>query len=109
MWVLAIIFISFTLLCTAVHTILKDLLPRSTYYRFNPELTEDIAIDESKPEKLEQLVQDANDYIRDSNELLNLAALCLTAKKQPHQRAEEWAWSQWNKVQSRFSLLRTSR
>ena len=90
----------------AVHTILKDLLPRSTYYRFNPELTEDIAIDESKPEKLEQLVQDADNYIRNNHELLKLAAASLTADKHPHQRAEEWVRSQWNRAQSRFSSLR---
>jgi calcium-independent phospholipase A2-gamma len=96
-------------LSTAVHTILKDLLPRSTYYRFNPELTEDIAIDESKPEKLEQLIQDADNYIRNNHELLKLAAASLTADKQPHQRAEEWVRSQWNKAQSRFTPLRTSR
>ena len=88
----------------AVHTILKDLLPPSTYFRFNPELTDDIAIDESKPEKLEQLVQDANRYIRDNHELLRLAALTLTAKKRPQQRAEEWVWSQLNKAQSKLSV-----
>ena len=87
-----------------MHTILKDLLPPSTYFRFNPELMEDIAIDESKPEKLDQLVQDANKYIKDNHELLRLAALSLTAKKRPQQIAEEWVWSQLNKAQSKMSV-----
>ena len=91
-----------------MHTILKDLLPPSTYFRFNPELTEDIAIDESKPERLEQLVQDANNYVRDNHELLKAAAVCLTASKQPRQRVKEWAQSQWNRAQSILSA-RTSR
>ena len=92
------------LLPTAVHTILKDLLPPSTYFRFNPKLSEDLAIDESKPEKLDQLVRDANSYIMDNDELLRVAATCLTAKKKPHQRAEMWAWSQLNRIQSKLPV-----
>ncbi|PIK45558.1 putative phospholipase A I [Apostichopus japonicus] len=53
----------FKVLCSAtdteaVHIILKDLLPAGKYFRFNPVLSEDFLLDESKPEKLEQMQKD---------------------------------------------------
>ncbi|XP_039270943.2 calcium-independent phospholipase A2-gamma-like isoform X1 [Styela clava] len=46
-----------------VHTILYNLLPRKTYFRFNPFIREQLYMDEYRPEKLDQLVDDTNQYI----------------------------------------------
>lgn len=47
-----------------VHTILYNLLPRRTYFRFNPFIREQLYLDEFNPEKLDQLVEDTDRYIR---------------------------------------------
>lgn len=84
----------------AVHTILEDLLP-SCYFRFNPELTKDIPINESDPDKLAQLVDDANRFVDDNQEAMERAAAYLTAPKKPSQKIQEWVAMQWNKALSR--------
>ena len=80
-----------------------DLLSPTIYFRFNPELSEDIAIDESNPAKLEQLVDDANGYIDSNEEELQRAISCLLAPKKPSQKAQEWVNAQWNSMLSRTS------
>ena len=47
----------------AVHTILKDVLPASIYYRFNPPLHEAIRIDECSPDQINRLVQLTEEYL----------------------------------------------
>ncbi len=87
------------MLCfTAVHTILKDVLPASAYFRFQPDLSEDILIDESNPEKLEQLVRDAERYLRANQELVQRAVQSITAPKTSIQKAQDWADTYWNKL-----------
>ena len=43
----------------AVHTILKDLLPPSVYYRFNPDLCHEVTLDDASPERIRQLEENA--------------------------------------------------
>ncbi len=87
----------------AVHTILKDVLPASVYFRFQPDLSEDILIDESNPERLEQLVRDAERYLRANPELVQQVAESLTAPKTSMQKAQDWADTYWNKLAHNFS------
>ena len=47
----------------AVHAILKDVLPPTVYYRFNPPLPEAIPIDECKPEQINRLIQLTEEYL----------------------------------------------
>ena len=47
----------------AVHNTLKDLLPATTYFRFNPNLSADVPLDESDPIVIDQLITDAQNYI----------------------------------------------
>lgn len=47
----------------AVHTILKDLLPKNVYFRFNPPLKTDIPLDEAEEENLDKLVADTAHYL----------------------------------------------
>ena len=74
----------------AVHTILKDLLPTESYFRLNPTLSEDIMMDENKPEKLDILVQEAENYVAANQWKIQLAAASLVQGKRPGQRVWEF-------------------
>lgn len=47
-----------------VHLVMNDLLPPGSYYRFNPPLMAECAMDEIDSDKLDNLVVDAQAYIR---------------------------------------------
>ncbi|XP_027205645.2 calcium-independent phospholipase A2-gamma-like [Dermatophagoides pteronyssinus] len=47
-----------------IHRLMQDMLPDPVYYRMNPMLTDYSTIDENRPEKLEQMKQDAQIYLR---------------------------------------------
>ena len=89
----------------AVHTILKDVLPADTYFRFNPQLSEDVMMDESKPEKLEILTRDAESYLAANEPKLQLAAASLLQGKRPRQRVWEWVERGWNTATTRATRL----
>ena len=74
----------------AVHTILKDVYDSSVYFRFQPDLSEDISIDESKPEKLDMLCKDAEQYVTSQEDVLRRAASSLMAGKTSLQKARVW-------------------
>ncbi|KAM9497094.1 calcium-independent phospholipase A2-gamma isoform 1-T1 [Clarias gariepinus] len=73
-----------------VHTMLDALLPPNTYFRFNPYMTEDIALDESRSEKLNQLLVEGVRYLERNEEKLKLSARILTQEKSSAQRLLEW-------------------
>ena len=73
----------------AVHITLQDLLPDTTYFRFNPNLSIDATLDESKPEVLEQLKTDAKNYINKYEWKYRKAAESLKRKKTTGQYATE--------------------
>ncbi|CAH1264903.1 PNPLA8 [Branchiostoma lanceolatum] len=72
-----------------IHRVLHDLLPPSTYFRFNPYMSEDLAIDEYRPQKLDQLQSDACAYLRKNEYKLRVAANVLTSEKGALQRAKD--------------------
>lgn len=84
----------------AVHTILKDVYHSSVYFRFQPQLTEDIGIDESKLEKLNLLCDDAERFITEHREMLEEAGASLMADKRTHQKVQAWLTSNWDKLAS---------
>ncbi|XP_078232962.1 calcium-independent phospholipase A2-gamma isoform X2 [Pogona vitticeps] len=73
-----------------VHTMLDALLPPDTYFRFNPLMSEDIALDENRKEKLNQLQTDGIRYLERNEEKLKKAAKILTQEKNLFQRLNDW-------------------
>lgn len=69
---------------------LDALLPPDTYFRFNPLMNEDIPLDESRKEKLNQLQTDGIRYLERNEEKLRKAAKILTQEKSPLQRFQDW-------------------
>lgn len=92
----------------AVHTILKDIYPPSVYFRFQPELSEDIAIDESRPEKLTLLCEDAEEFVSKHKHVLEEAVTSLSAQKQPQQKMRVWFGSNWDKIVGRIRSRQSS-
>lgn len=73
-----------------VHTMLDALLPPDTYFRFNPYMSEDIPLNESRIEKLNFLKGEADTYLERNEAKLKKAALVLGREKGPIQRLAEW-------------------
>lgn len=69
---------------------LNDLLPEHIYFRFNPYLTEMLSMVEIRPEKVNQMEQDAKMYIRRNEEKFQKASLALLEKRQIQQRIIDW-------------------
>ncbi|KAG5274147.1 hypothetical protein AALO_G00159700 [Alosa alosa] len=74
-----------------VHTMLDELLPANTYFRFNPHMPEEISLDESRQEKLSLLQAEGLRYLERNEEKLRKAARFLTRDKSPAQRLADWA------------------
>ena len=71
---------------SAVHTTLHDLLPASTYFRFNPYMSEDFVLDEVRADKWEQMRQDTEMYCRKNAQQLDRAVSVLLQPKPFHRR-----------------------
>ncbi|XP_041972388.1 uncharacterized protein LOC121728304 [Aricia agestis] len=69
-----------------VHLVLNDLLPPGHYYRFNPPLMEECAMDEINPEKLQHMITDTQAYIRRNQHKFEQAAAMLIRKRTISQR-----------------------
>uniref|UniRef100_A0AAR2JDL5 PNPLA domain-containing protein n=1 Tax=Pygocentrus nattereri TaxID=42514 RepID=A0AAR2JDL5_PYGNA len=73
-----------------VHTMLDALLPPHTYFRFNPYMSEDVALDESRSEKLNQLQAEGVCYLERNEEKLQRAVRTLMREKSSTQKLIEW-------------------
>ncbi|KAJ8008783.1 hypothetical protein DPEC_G00082010 [Dallia pectoralis] len=74
-----------------VHTMLDALLPPNTYFRFNPYISEDIPLDESRPERLTFLKEEGSRYLERNEAKLKKAACVLGLEKSAIQWLAEWA------------------
>lgn len=70
-----------------VHLVLNDMLPDGQYFRFNPPLMQECAIDEIDPHRLRDLSIDTQAYIRRNQHKFEQAAAMLTRKRGIAQRA----------------------
>ncbi|CAK1547744.1 unnamed protein product [Leptosia nina] len=73
-----------------VHLSLNDLLPPGTYYRFNPPLHEECAMDEINPEKIKNMITDTNAYIRRNQHKFEQAAAMLVRKRTTLQKVMDF-------------------
>ncbi|KAK9525629.1 hypothetical protein VZT92_016316 [Zoarces viviparus] len=73
-----------------VHTMLDALLPPDTYFRFNPYMSEDIPMNESRAEKLNFLKGEGERYLERNEAKLRKAAGVLGQEKSTIQRLAEW-------------------
>uniref|UniRef100_A0A7N8Y2S2 Patatin-like phospholipase domain containing 8 n=1 Tax=Mastacembelus armatus TaxID=205130 RepID=A0A7N8Y2S2_9TELE len=74
-----------------VHTMLDALLPPDTYFRFNPYMSEDIPLNESRVDKLNLLQSEGERYLERNDAKLRKAAIVLAQEKSMTQRLAEWA------------------
>ncbi|KAG7240721.1 hypothetical protein INR49_026610 [Caranx melampygus] len=74
-----------------VHAMLDALLPPDTYFRFNPYMSEDIPLNESRLEKLNFLKGEGERYLERNEAKLRKAASVLGQEKSTIQRLAEWA------------------
>lgn len=74
-----------------VHTMLDALLPPDTYFRFNPYMSEDIPLNESRVEKLNFLKGEGERYLERNEAKLRKAASVLGQEKSTIQKLAEWA------------------
>ncbi|XP_033102364.1 calcium-independent phospholipase A2-gamma-like [Anneissia japonica] len=74
----------------SVHTIMNDLLPPKTYYRFNPFLSEDFDLDENRPEKLATMENDIHSYLEQNEQKITDAVNALMLKKTSLQKVGDW-------------------
>ncbi|XP_074598016.1 calcium-independent phospholipase A2-gamma-like [Brevipalpus obovatus] len=72
------------------HRLLQDLLKPGTYFRFNPTLSDYMALDENRADKLEQMQTDAQMYLRKNEYKLKQTARALLTKRSfPRKVADE--------------------
>lgn len=65
----------------AVDTVLSDVLPKSAYFRWNPNMSADIPMDEGRIEMLEQIQFDARRHLEKADDSLKKCARVLLQKK----------------------------
>lgn len=70
---------------------LDAFLPPNTYYRFNPYMSEDIAMDDSRQERLRQLQSEGSRYLDRNEEKLKKVSHVLSREKSSVQMLAEWA------------------
>ncbi|XP_006794270.1 calcium-independent phospholipase A2-gamma-like isoform X2 [Neolamprologus brichardi] len=83
------------LICSAtdtegVHTLLDDLLAPDVYFRFNPMLSSDVSLDENRPQALDQLQRDTQNYLERNQPKLARLCLVLSAERSVIRRTKDW-------------------
>lgn len=73
-----------------IHTTLQDLMPASTYFRVNPILSEDLGMDVSEPKKMDILIKDARNFVKDNPVLMRQIAEKLTTPRSSLRKANDW-------------------
>lgn len=73
-----------------VHIMLDGLLPPDTYFRFNPVMCENIPLNESRNEKLDQLQLEGLKYIERNEEKMKKLAKILSQEKTTLQKINDW-------------------
>ncbi|KAM4610678.1 calcium-independent phospholipase A2-gamma-like [Polymixia lowei] len=84
-----------------VHTLLDDLLAPDVYFRFNPMLSAEVSLDESRPEALDRLQRDTHIYLERNRPKLARLCLVLGAERSAVSLTGDWiserAWEMKHK------------
>uniref|UniRef100_A0A8C6UZK7 Uncharacterized protein n=1 Tax=Neogobius melanostomus TaxID=47308 RepID=A0A8C6UZK7_9GOBI len=83
------------LICSAtdtegVHTLLDDLLAPNVYFRFNPTLSAEVSLDESRPGVLDVLRRDTQEYLERNQPKLARLCLVLGAERSALSKTVDW-------------------
>lgn len=73
-----------------VHTLLDELLAPDVYFRFNPMLSALVSLDESRPQVLDQLQRDTQNYLERNRPKLARLCLVLGAERSAVSRTKDW-------------------
>jgi len=83
-----------------VHRLLQDLLPKHCYFRINPTVSEWLSLDETRPEKIDQLKMDGLMYLRRNEYKMQKAVESLNLERTYLQHASDalrYTYSVWKK------------
>lgn len=73
-----------------MHTLLEDLLEPNVYFRFNPMMSSEVSLDESRPSTLQQLKKDTQHYLGRNQSELEL--LCKVLGEERTALGKTWNW-----------------
>merc|ERR1719334_1735430 len=79
----------------AIHRIVNDLQPPDSYFRFNPFLSEDLTLDEIRPEKWQLMTGDVQTYCKRNAAKFERMKRRLLESKTWKQRVHEYAQAQY--------------
>ncbi|XP_067226735.1 calcium-independent phospholipase A2-gamma-like [Chanodichthys erythropterus] len=96
------------LICSAtdtegVHTLLDDLLSPNVYFRFNPMLSSNVTLDESRPGVLQQLQKDTQLYLDRNQPKLERLCEVLTAERTAIWKTRDWIGEKAWELQQRWA------
>lgn len=96
------------LICSAtdtegVHTLLDDLLPPNVYFRFNPMLSSNVTLDESRPEVLQQLQKDTQMYLDRNRDKLECLSEVLMTERTAIGKTRDWISEKAWELQQRWT------
>ncbi|XP_051736239.1 calcium-independent phospholipase A2-gamma-like isoform X2 [Ctenopharyngodon idella] len=96
------------LICSAtdtegVHTLLGDLLSPNVYFRFNPMLSSNVTLDESRPGVLQQLQKDTQLYLDRNQPKLERLCEVLMAERTAIWKTRDWIGGKAWELQQRWA------
>lgn len=109
---LYLMFIHFAVLScfSAIDTVLSDILPKNVYFRWNPNMSADIDMDEGRIEMLEQIQFDARRHLEKVDDSLKTCARSLLQSKTVVDRSMDkfrsWYRTTWEIVKNVFQRVK---
>ncbi|KAB5546364.1 hypothetical protein PHYPO_G00071220 [Pangasianodon hypophthalmus] len=86
-----------------VHTLLADLLEPNVYFRFNPMLSAEVSLDESRPAALKQLQVDTQQYLERNEPKLKLLCSVLGEERTTLWKTRDWISEKAWQLQQRWA------
>ncbi|XP_060792881.1 calcium-independent phospholipase A2-gamma-like isoform X2 [Neoarius graeffei] len=86
-----------------VHTLLADLLEPNVYFRFNPMLSAEVSLDESRPGALKQLQVDTQQYLKRNELKLKLLCSVLCEERTTFWKTRDWISEKAWQLQQRWA------